>query len=62
MKAFLRNALKHWKWVLGLAVGVGIFSVSVGIAGAYVLAHTSTEEFCVSCHEPRLSISPRLLS
>ncbi|MBK6594892.1 MAG: NapC/NirT family cytochrome c [Burkholderiales bacterium] len=51
MKAFLGNALKHWKWVLGLAVGLGIFSVSVGIAGAYVLAHTSTEEFCVSCHE-----------
>jgi len=28
-----------------------IFSVSFGISGAYVLAHTSTEEFCVSCHE-----------
>lgn len=28
-----------------------VFSVGVGISGAYVLAHTSTEEFCISCHE-----------
>ena len=34
-----------------MAVGLFVFSVSVGIMGAYVLAYTSTEEFCVSCHE-----------
>ena len=42
---------KHWKVALGASIGLGIFSVSFGIAGAYVLAHTSTEEFCVGCHE-----------
>jgi len=36
---------------IGLAAALGIFSVSVGVAGAYVLASTSTEEFCVGCHE-----------
>ena len=43
--------LRRWKWTLGILAGVGIFSVAVGISGAYVLAYTSTEAFCVSCHE-----------
>lgn len=51
MKALLIKLWEHWKLVLGLAVGLFVFSVLVGIAGAYVLAYTSTEEFCVSCHE-----------
>ena len=51
MKAAFRWMLAHWKLSLGLAVALMVFSVSVGISGAYVLAHTSTEEFCVSCHE-----------
>jgi len=46
-----KKLLARWKLVLGLAVGLLIFSVSVGISGAYVLAYTSTEEFCVGCHE-----------
>jgi cytochrome c-type protein NapC len=48
---FLVKVLQHWKLVIGLALTLLVFSVSVGITGAYVLAHTSTEEFCVSCHE-----------
>ncbi|BCO25185.1 denitrification system component NirT [Rhodoferax lithotrophicus] len=51
MTEMLKKMRQRWKLVLGLAVGLLIFSVSVGISGAYVLAYTSTEEFCVSCHE-----------
>jgi cytochrome c-type protein NapC len=43
--------LHRWKLVMGLAIALLVFSVMVGISGAYVLAHTSTEAFCVSCHE-----------
>lgn len=51
MKNIFSRLRARWKLLLGLAVGLGIFSVFVGILGAYVLAYTSTEEFCVSCHE-----------
>jgi len=51
MSGVLKKLSRHWKLVFGGVVALGIFSVSVGISGAYVLAHTSTEEFCVSCHE-----------
>jgi cytochrome c-type protein NapC len=51
MKSLLSKMLAHWKLVIGLGVALMIFSVTVGISGAYVLAYTSTEEFCVSCHE-----------
>jgi cytochrome c-type protein NapC len=51
MKNLFLKLRARWKLVLGLAVGLMIFSVSVGISGAYVLAYTSTEKFCVSCHE-----------
>ena len=42
---------QRWKLVFALLAGLFLFSVSVGIAGAYVLAYTSTEKFCVGCHE-----------
>jgi cytochrome c-type protein NapC len=51
MTNIIKIIRQRWKLVLGLLVGLLLFSVSVGIAGAYVLAYTSTEEFCVSCHE-----------
>jgi cytochrome c-type protein NapC len=51
MRALLKSMRNRWKLVLVLATGLLVFSVSVGISGAYVLAYTSTEEFCVSCHE-----------
>jgi nitrate/TMAO reductase-like tetraheme cytochrome c subunit len=51
MKNLLQTLRARWKLVLGLALGLLVFSVSVGISGAYVLAYTSTEKFCVSCHE-----------
>lgn len=42
---------QRWKLVLGLAVAGFFVSVAVGISGAYVLAYTSTEEFCIGCHQ-----------
>lgn len=51
MTEIIKTMRQRWKLVIGLLVGLFLFSVSVGIAGAYVLAFTSTEEFCVSCHE-----------
>jgi len=51
MSEVVKKLRQHWLLVLGSLVALGLFSVSVGIAGAYVLAHTSTEEFCVGCHE-----------
>ena len=42
--------------MLGLAV-VGFFvSVALVIGGAYGLAVTSTEEFCISCHEMKNNV------
>lgn len=51
MKKFIQLVLRRWKLTLGILAAVGLFSVSVGISGAYVLAYTSTEAFCVGCHE-----------
>jgi cytochrome c-type protein NapC len=51
MSEVVKKLRRHWMLVLGSLVALFLFSVSVGIAGAYVLAHTSTEEFCVGCHE-----------
>jgi cytochrome c-type protein NapC len=51
MNKLIKKIITNWKTViLGLAF-LFIFSFSFSISGAYVLAHTSTEEFCVSCHE-----------
>jgi len=49
--SILKTLRNHWKLTFVSLVGLFIFSVFVGISGAYVLAATSTEEFCVSCHE-----------
>jgi cytochrome c-type protein NapC len=51
MGTLFRTLRRHWKLVLGLAVGCFIAAVSLVIAGAAGLAWTSTEEFCISCHE-----------
>lgn len=51
MSLFFQKLRARWKLVLALGIGLLVFSVSVGISGAYVLAHTSTEGFCVGCHE-----------
>jgi len=49
--SIVKTLISHWKLTLVGLVSLFIFSVLVGISGAYVLAATSTEEFCVGCHE-----------
>jgi cytochrome c-type protein NapC len=51
MKVLLQFIRRRWLLSLGLLLAFLIFSVSVGVSGAYVLAYTSTEKFCISCHE-----------
>ena len=51
MLGMIKKMRQRWKLVFALLAGLFLFSVSVGIAGAYVLAYTSTEKFCVGCHE-----------
>lgn len=56
MSEILKKMRQRWKLVLGLAV-VGFFvSVALVIGGAYGLAVTSTEEFCISCHEMKNNV------
>jgi cytochrome c-type protein NapC len=49
--SFFTWVRRRWLLSLGLLAALGLFSAMVGISGAYVLAATSTEEFCVGCHE-----------
>jgi len=49
--SILKTLRNHWKLTIAGLVALFVFSVGVGISGAYVLAATSTEEFCVGCHE-----------
>lgn len=51
MAPLVHTVRAHWRLFLFSLIGLFVFSVGVGISGAYVLAYTSTEEFCVSCHE-----------
>jgi cytochrome c-type protein NapC len=51
--AWLRT---QWKLALGLAL-VGVFAaIFLVIGGAYGLAVTSTEEFCIGCHEMKANV------
>ncbi len=51
MSEIIQILRRRWKLTLGLLFGLFVFSVGVGVSGAYVLAYTSTEEFCTGCHE-----------
>ncbi|MDD2808580.1 NapC/NirT family cytochrome c [Rhodoferax sp.] len=51
MKEIFQILRRRWKLTVSLLFGLFIFSVGVGVSGAYVLAYTSTEEFCTGCHE-----------
>jgi cytochrome c-type protein NapC len=47
---------QRWKLALGLAL-VGVFAaMTLVVGGAYGLAVTSTEEFCIGCHEMKNSV------
>lgn len=44
---------RKWKLYLGLGVAGLFAAMLIAIGGAYGLAVTSTEEFCIGCHEMR---------
>jgi len=44
---------RNWKAIVGFAFGIMLLTVLATIGGAYGLAWTSTEEFCIGCHEMR---------
>ena len=44
---------RKWKLYLGLGVAGLFAAMLMAIGGAYGLAVTSTEEFCIGCHEMR---------
>lgn len=51
MSELLAGLRGRWKFALGLAL-VGVFAaLFLVVGGAYGLAVTSTEEFCIGCHE-----------
>lgn len=51
MTGFLTATRRRWKLALGLVL-LGVFaSMILVVGGAYGLAVTSTEEFCIGCHE-----------
>ncbi|MFZ4536487.1 NapC/NirT family cytochrome c [Propionivibrio sp.] len=52
----LQKLRARWKLVLGLAVLGFIASVTLVIGGAAGLAFTSTEEFCINCHEMKNNV------
>ena len=53
MATIFQKMRQRWKLVLGFAIVSFIASVMLVIAGAAGLAWTSTEAFCISCHEMR---------
>ncbi|MDP1691471.1 MAG: NapC/NirT family cytochrome c [Burkholderiaceae bacterium] len=56
MTNLLATLRRRWKLALGLAL-IGVFAAMLlVIGGAYGLAVTSTEEFCIGCHEMRNNV------
>ena len=44
---------RNWKLIVGFAFGIMVLTVVATIGGAAGLAWTSTEDFCIGCHEMR---------
>ncbi len=53
MSALFKTLRARWKLVLGLSVAGFLASAALIVAGAAGLAYTSTEAFCIGCHEMR---------
>ena len=56
MKEILCKMRQRWKLVLGLSIAGLFVAVALLIAGAGALAYTSTEAFCISCHEMKNNV------
>lgn len=50
MKKLSQLFNKRWKVIFAALTGLFIFSITVGIGGAYVVGYTGKEAFCISCH------------
>jgi len=46
----------RWKLVIGLGVTGVLVAMVLVVGGAYGLAMTNTEEFCIGCHEMRVNV------
>lgn len=53
MSALFQTLRARWKLVVGLSVAGFLASAALIVAGAAGLAYTSTESFCIGCHEMR---------
>jgi len=52
----LATLRRRWKLVLGLALGGAVAAMALVVGGAYGLAVTSTEAFCIGCHEMKNTV------
>ena len=50
MKTIFQIVFKNWKTTLAALSALFVFSLTVGIGGAYLVGWTGKEEFCISCH------------
>jgi cytochrome c-type protein NapC len=56
MTALMATLRRRWKLALGLTL-IGVFAAMLlVVGGAYGLAVTSTEEFCIGCHEMKSTV------
>ena len=56
MAHLLARLRAQWKLALGLAVAGMFAAMFLVVGGAYGLAVTSTEEFCIGCHEMKANV------
>ena len=56
MSELTKKLRQRWKLVLGVSVGGFLAAVILMVTGAAGLAYTSTEEFCISCHEMKNNV------
>jgi cytochrome c-type protein NapC len=56
MMGILTKMRQRWRLVLGLSIAGLVASAALLIAGAGALAYTSTEAFCIGCHEMKNNV------
>jgi cytochrome c-type protein NapC len=56
MMGILTKMRQRWRLVLGLSIVGLVASAALLIAGAGALAYTSTEAFCIGCHEMKNNV------
>ncbi|MBL0252961.1 MAG: NapC/NirT family cytochrome c [Polaromonas sp.] len=62
MKTIFQIVFKNWKTTLAALSALFVFSLTVGIGGAYLVGWTGKEEFCISCHNmSRILLNTRAL-